>query len=679
MSSNSPLAGRRLFHNGFTLVELLGVITIIGILVTIAFFVEKAHAEYPIRAVPFRDVKITDEFWAPRIETNRKVSIPHCIEMCRQSGRVGNLDKAAHRAKGPFQGVPWGDSDIYKVIEGASYSLAVKPDASLERHVDDLIARIAAAQEGDGYLHTARSVNPEQPHALCGKDRWSHKHSHELFNAGHLYEAAVAHSMATGKHSLMEVAVKNADLMCRVFGPGKKYQMNHPEIELALVQLSRKTGDPKYLALAKFFFDERGRPGSHQLTGPGGQDHKPLIEQHEAEGHAVAGIYTYIGMLDVAAHTDAPGFVRAVDRIWDNMTTKKLYTTGAAGARSEGFAANHDLPNREAKCETCAAMAAILWSHRLFLMHADAKYIDVLERALYNGALASVSLDGKLFFYANPLEHDGKTPFNMGRQGRQPWLYSACCPAFVVRFFPRIGDFVYATRDDNLYVNLFVAGNSKASVEGNQVQLKQETKYPWQGTVKIGVEPQQEREWTLCVRVPCWASGQPVPGDLYRYIKSKVEPITISVNGKSLPVETDKGFVKIHRRWKKGDMVELNLPMPIRRVLSHEAVKANAGRVALERGPIVYCVESTDNDGHALDLSLSDSATLSSEHRAELLGGVTVIRGSAVVTIAKQNGTSKTTPIEFTAIPYYSWANRGASKMSVWLPRHDTTNSTKVD
>jgi uncharacterized protein len=621
------------------------------------------------RSVPAQNVQLADQFWAPRIEVNRTVSIPHCFKMCQETGRIDNFARAAGRIPGPVSATAtWCDSDVYKVIEGASYSLRLHPDPELEKYLADLIVKIAAAQQEDGYIYTPRTGSPEQWNEMCGKARWSHKNSHELFNMGHLYEAAVAYYEATGRRELLNVARKNADLLCRTFGPGGTFFMTHPEIELALVRLYLATNDAKYLNLAKGFLADRGRGHGRVLLGVEGLDHKPLEEQDEPAGHAVCATFTYTGMTDFALLGDAR-YVKALDRIWESIVARKLYLTGGTGARGEGFTEDYDLPNKEAKCETCAALAAILWNHRLFLLHRDAKYIDLLERTLYNVAPCTVSLGGDRFFYANPLLHDGREPVNMGSVNREPWFWSACCPAFVVRFFPLIGGFVYVTRADDLYVNLFIAGRARIQMDAGSVEVHQETRYPWDGAVKLTLYPKQSGEFTVRLRIPCWAQGRPVPSDLYGYLGTSVPPATLKVNGRPEPLKMEKGFAWIRRAWTEGDTLECELPMPIRRVVSCAAVKENVGRVAMERGPVVYCVEGRDHDGQVLNLALPDDAQLRTEHRADFLGGVTVLRGRALVASRGPDGSITGKPRDLTAIPYCVWANRGVGQMQVWLPR----------
>jgi DUF1680 family protein len=643
--------------------------------------------DYPIQPVPFTQVHVEDEFWSPRLETNRRVTIPYALKMCEQTGRIDNFTFAGQRNQakrggtsadglGKFRGYFFNDSDVYKVIEGASYSLATQPDPKLDACVDDLIAKIAAAQEEDGYLYTARTLCGPDYMPPGGKERWSDiGGGHELYNVGHLYEAAVAHHQATGKRSLLDVAVKNADLVCRVFGPGRNtHPSGHPEVEIGLCKLYRETRDAKYLALARFLLDARGHAEGHDLYGEYAQDHKPVIEQTEAVGHAVRAGYLYCGMADVAALDGDEAYVKAIDRLWDDVVTRKLYITGGIGARGggEAFGAAYELPNRTAYAETCAAVANILWNQRMFLLHGDAKYVDVLERVLYNGFLAGASLEGDRFFYVNPLESTGGVV-------RQPWFDCACCPSNVLRFVPSVPGYVYAGRltpvGEDVYVNLFIGGRAMVPLSKGEVQLRQETRYPWEGTVKITVDPSDSgADFAINVRIPGWARGQAVPGGLYHDLSLDSSRPSVALNGRPLNIELqklDKGFVRIQRHWSTGDVVELGLPMPVRRVVADERVKDDAGRVALERGPIVFCAEGVDQKDHrVLDLVLADETPLKAEYRKDLLRGVVTLAGEARPVARNADGKPEAGAAQpFTAVPYYAWTHRGAGQMAVWPAR----------
>lgn len=619
-----------------------------------------------LEAVPFTDVVIADKFWALRIETNRKVTIPYAFKKCEETGRISNFAKAGGLMEGKHEGIYFNDSDVYKVIEGAAYSLKSHPDAELEKYVDGVIDKIAAAQWEDGYLYTFYSLPQRQP-----EKRWSNvRKMHELYCAGHFFEAAVAYYQATGKDKILNAAVKLADYIDSVFGPNRKRDVpGHEEIEIGLVKLYRQTGDDKYLKLAKFFLDERGHARGRELYGPYSQDHKPIVEQGEAVGHAVRATYMYSGIADVAALTGDADYIKAIERIWENVVSKKLYLTGGIGARRKGesFGDNYELPNKTAYCETCAAIANAMWNHRLFLLHGDAKYIDVLERVIYNGFLSGVSLSGDKFFYQNPLASDGK------RQ-RSPWFGCSCCPTNVVRFIPSVGGYVYAKSGDTLYVNLFITGGGTFKLKNNTVKLRQLTRYPWEGDIKIIIEPKRPAEFAIYVRIPGWARNQPVPSDLYRYMKKSDEKVTLKVNGEPVAPDMEKGFARIRRKWKKGDVIELNLPMPIRCVFCKKKVKENLGKVALERGPIVYCVEEVDNGPNVRRLVLSADVQLKAEYRKGLLGGVCVISGKVLSVQSSTDGKVPTMDrVNLVAIPYYAWSHRGEGEMAVWLARNFVT------
>ncbi len=648
--------------------------SVIGIMllsVVSAFAADGAH-DYPINPVPFTAVKIKDGFWAPRMETNRTVTIPYDFKKCEETSRIDNFAVAGGLQQGEHVGIFFNDSDVFKVMEGAAFSLSLHPDSRLDAYLDDLIYKVAAAQEDDGYLYTVRTINPEKVTKSSGKERWSNvKDGHELYNVGHMYEAAAAHYMATGKCTLLDVAIKNADLIDSVFGPGKKHDApGHEEIEIGLAKLYRVTGDDKYLKLAKFFLDQRGNEKDREIYGAYCQDHELVVDQKEAVGHAVRAGYLYSGMADVAALTGDPGYIKAIDRIWENVVNKKIYLTGAIGARHQGeaFGDNYELPNKTAYNETCASIANAMWNHRLFLLHGDAQYIDVLERILYNGFLSGVSLDGDAFFYPNPLECDGEYKFNQGDLLRKPWFGCSCCPSNVVRFMPSIPGYVYAWRDDSIYVNLYTSASGAIEIKGNVVNLTQKTDYPWDGLINITVDPQVSGELTICLRIPGWARNQPMPGDLYRYADDIDSDITLTVNGRLVPIELDKGYVSIKRQWSEGDLIKLDIPMPIRRVLCRDEVKDNVGKVAIERGPIVYCAEGIDNGGQVFDLSLPDNAELNARFYPYLLDGVTAIKGQAIATY-QQDGQSVEKKQPIMLIPYYAWAHRGAGQMRVWLPR----------
>lgn len=620
--------------------------------------------DYPIKNVALTEVSFEDNFWKRRLETNHDVTIPANFKKCEETGRVDNFLKAAKKMAGPHTGLFFNDTDVFKTMEGAAYQLHRQPDEKLDAYLDKLIQIIADAQEEDGYLYTARTVDPSAVKAEReGLTRWSNlRINHELYNLGHMYEAAVAHYQATEKKNFLNIALRSANLVDSVFGPDKKHDVpGHQEIEMGLVKLYRVTGEERYLKLAKFFLDERGHHNGRteyrsveDVIGYA-QDHLPVTQQKEAVGHSVRAVYMYAGMADVAALTGDKDYIKALDALWKNVVSKKMYLTGGLGAKHHGeaFGKNYELPNASAYNETCAAIAGIFWYQRMFMLHGDSKYIDVLERTLYNGFLSGISLSGNTYFYANPLASDGKWPFNVKVGAtRSPWFECSCCPPNIARLLAALPGYVYATKGDALYVNLFVADSGQAEVAGTKIDLQQESNYPWDGNIKITINPEKAKTFTLAVRIPGWTQNRPVPSDLYSYLEPSDEKVTLKVNGEALELKPRKGYARIKRKWKKGDTVELSFPMPIHRVLSHKKVKDNAGRVAVERGPLVYCAEAIDNGGHALDLSLTDKVALSTHQEKDLLGGVTVIKGGGL-----------------TLIPYYAWSHRGEGEMAVWLKR----------
>lgn len=617
----------------------------------------------PIQEVSFTRVHLEDGFWLPRIETNRTVSIPSAFRECEKNGRFDNFAIAGGLKKGEHRGdFSFDDTDPYKVIEGASYSLAVKYDKALDAYLDSVISLIAAAQEPDGYLTTCVTNRCYRLSGWWGKQRWEKINSHELYNSGHLYEAAVAHYQATGKRTLLDVAIRNADLVCQVFGPGEGQihrPSGHPIIEMALAKLYKVTGNEKYLQTARYFVEETGRgTDGHQLSEYS-QDHKPILQQDEIVGHAVRAGYLYSGVADVAALTHDTAYFNALCRIWDNMAGKKLYITGGIGSRAqgEGFGPDYELNNQTAYCETCASIANVFWNYRMFLATGNAKYADVLERALYNGVISGVSLSGDKFFYDNPLE-------SMGQHERQRWFGCACCPGNITRFMASVPLYMYATQANDIYVNLYIQSKARLTTEANQVTLEQTTAYPWEGKVTLIVTPETEQEFALRLRIPGWAQDSPVPTDLYAFT-GKAGAYSLSVNGKKVHARLYDGYATIHRRWKAGDVVEVDLPMDVRRVKANDKVEDDRGKLAIERGPIVFCLEGKDQpDGHVFNKFIPDGTPMTASYDADLLNGVVVLTGTAKE--VEKDGTVK--DVAFKAIPYSTWNNRGADQMAVWIP-----------
>jgi DUF1680 family protein len=637
------------------------------ILVSALMFGAKAQVihDYPYQPVVFTQVNLTDDFWMPRLETNKNVTIPFAFDKCEQTDRVKNFELAAKVLKGESKSeqfltiYPFDDSDIYKIIEGASYSLHTHYDARLDRYIDSLLLIVKSAQEPDGYLYTFRTMNPPKPHEWSGTERWVNdrlKVSHELYNMGHFYEAAVAHYQATGKRTMLDMAIKNADLVYQTIGYDKlRVVPGHEVIEMGLAKLYRVTGDKKYLELADYFVNDRGRilPKGELYN----QDAKPILEENEATGHAVRAGYFYAGVADVAALTGNKDYIAAIDRIWDNVVNKKFYITGGIGAKHEGeaFGNNYELPNLTAYNETCAAIANVFWNYRMFMLHGEAKYIDVMERSLYNNVVSGIGLDGKTFFYPNPLQCDMKYKFNSGGSlQRQPWFDCSCCPSNDVRIIASLPGYVYAVKDNSIFANLFIKGNAGIQLKDKKIKLTQETNYPWEGKVVFTVNPETKGDFSLNIRIPGWAVNQVLPGDLYAFADENNEKPLIKINGKKSDYKTENGYAILNRTWNQGDKVELVLPMPVRKVVANKNVKDDFGKVCFVRGPITYCAEEKDNAGDPSRIEIPANSKFDVQFRNDFLGGVSVV---------KTNGINS----DLVLVPYGVWNNRGANLMSVWF------------
>lgn len=630
---------------------------------------------YPIDPVPFTSVKVTDSFWGQRLQASREVTIPLAFSKCEETGRYESFIKAAHPSDTyKVEGFSFDDTDVYKTIEGASYSLQTYPDKKLQKYIDSILVIVAGAQEPDGYLYTARTMNPKHPHNWAGKERWVavENLSHEFYNLGHMVEGAVAHYQATGKRNFLDIAIKYADCVCREIGNGpeqKKYVPGHQIAEMALVKLYMVTGDKKYLDQAKFFLDTRGYTSRKDAYG---QAHKPVVEQDEAVGHAVRAVYMYSGMADVAAITGDSSYIKAIDKIWDNIVSKKIYITGGIGARhaGEAFGNNYELPNLSAYCETCAAIGNVYMNYRLFLLHGDAKYFDVLERTLYNGLISGVSLDGGSFFYPNPLSSSGK-------YSRKPWFGCACCPSNVSRFIPSLPGYVYAVKDDQVYVNLFLSNKAELKVDKKKIILEQETDYPWKGDIRLKIA-QGNQNFTMKLRIPGWVRGNVLPGDLYAYADNQKPVYRVSVNGQTVESDVNNGYLSIARKWKKGDVVEVHFDMLPRIVKANPKVEADRGRVAVERGPIVYCAEWPDNRFNVHSVLLNQHPQFKVTEKPELLYGINQLTTDAQALSYDMAGKLVAKDVELTLIPYYAWAHRGEGDMEVWLPIDVSATSTQL-
>lgn len=625
---------------------------------------QNVHQQY--QNVNFSKVQINDGFWKPKIEKVSLVTIPVCIDQTEvKTPRIQNFEILAGKKKGRFKGLFYDDSDVFKALEAISYSLKNHPDAALEKKADDWIDLIAQSQQPDGYINTYYSLQfPEK--------RWTDMSMHEDYNGGHLIEAAVAYYDATGKRKLLDVAIRFADHFNSLFGPGKRdWVTGHQELELALVKLYKTTKDPKYLKLADWLLSERGHQKAVGYTWTDwkdtayAQDLKPVKDQKEITGHAVRAMYMYTGAADVAALTGDEGYMHAMKEVWEDVVYRNMYITGGIGSSggNEGFSVDYDLPNENAYCETCASVGMVLWNQRMGMLTGESKYVDVLEKSLYNGALDGISLAGDKFFYGNTLA-------SMGRQARRDWFGTACCPANIARLIESLGNYIYGSDGNDLWVNLFVGSNTSVEIDGKQIPVAVKTNYPWDGQVGIELSPKQKIKFGLRVRIPGWVNGEAVPGGLYNFADASKSDVVIMVNGKKTGYTMEKGYAVINREWSSGDKITIDLPMGIKRVYSRAEVKANVERVALQRGPMIYCVEGTDNAGKAVNIVLPKNSPLTTATQTVLSEPVVAIQGDAtVLTISADGDDVKSEKKKITAIPYYTWNNRGAGQMLVWLPQ----------
>ncbi|MEW6196376.1 MAG: beta-L-arabinofuranosidase domain-containing protein [Bacteroidota bacterium] len=631
--------------------------------------------DYAIRPVQLKHVNVDKGFWYDRIATNRSVTIPYVFQKLDETGRINNLLFAAGINDGEFcTAYAFDDSDVYKAMEAVCYSLVTFPDKAFESKLDSLISVIEKAQEEDGYLYSARRVPSEKVKKMIGPERWSNlQWSHELYNLGHLYEAAAAHYQATGKKTLLNVAIKSAELIEKTFGPGKlQIPPGHQEIEIGLVKLYKVTGEEKYLKLAKFFLDIRGRGkelNGRDSWGEYAQDHKPVIEQDEAVGHAVRASYMFSAMADAVAFTGDENYRNALNKLWENVVSKKIYITGGIGAKGSGeaFGDEYELPNMSAYNETCSSIANMLWNYRMFLLYGESKYIDVFERTLYNGFLSGIGMDGKSFFYPNPLQ-------SYGTHVRSPWFTCACCPPNIARFIASFPSFIYAVKDENVFINLFASNSAAIDVNGKTVRINQETDYPWGGEIKITVNPEADgNKFKLNLRIPGWAKGKPIESDLYSYVNEFKGEVKILINGNINDYTMQNGYAVIERDWNRNDEVSLILPMQINRIIANGRVESDKNKVALEYGPVVYCAEWPDSkDGYVRNLLLTDESELKQEYKADLLNGINVIKGKIFgCKVSEDEKTIIQEEQDFNAIPYYAWAHRGAGEMNVWLGRNE--------
>ncbi len=621
------------------------------------FCASSCFAAYPVRWPAATDVRFTDGFWFDRFETNRTVTLRAALAKCEETGRLDNFRNAALARAGVahagFKGMWFNDAVVYKTVEGVSRVIATSPDETISAVLDSWIAAIAAAQETDGYLCTARTLGHKEG---IGPKRWSAvRSSHELFMAGHLFEAAAAHFEATGKRSLLDVACRFADLLVRTFGEGEgrvRDVPGHSEVEVGLAALARVTGRGEYAELARLFVEWHGDlTGRRELYGEYAQDHLPFLEQKEAVGHAVRAAYLYAAAVDVAAECGDERYAETARRLWSDVVLHKLHLTGGIGARhaGEAFGARDELPNESAYLETCAAIGWMMFNERMFRLERDAKYLDLVERTIFNGMVSGVSLGGDEFFYPNPLA-------SKGGYGRSAWFNVSCCPVNVLRFIPQLPQWLYAEAKGTLFWNFFASSEGTVNVDGSGVRLVQRTDYPFSGRMELAIEPSSgEQEFELKVRIPGWARGEPVPGDLYAYDDAFRGEVVLSVNGERADAGTKNGFASIRRVWRKGDNVVLELPMTVRRVRAADRVAADRGRSAVERGPVVWCAEGADNGGRVFDAVLPEDASFE-DAKVEMRGiGITALRAS--------NG--------LVLIPYCDWAHRGKGEMQTWFKTAD--------
>lgn len=619
---------------------------------------EQQKTGYQIEPVDIQNVKVTDDFWLPIIKRVQEKTIEYAIAKCKEEGRLDNFLIAGGEMEGEVKGkMPFDDTDVYKIIEGASNSLISAPNKELEIVLDSLVSIIKVGQEKDGYLTTWRTINPAKPPALWVKTekgvRWDGLFmSHELYNAGHLYEAAAVHYKATGKRNFLDIALKNADLMVNTFGEGEhkiSAVPGHQIIETGLIKLYQITGKNEYINLAKYFLDNRGNPKNHKLFGPYSQDHIPVVYQDEVVGHSVRAVYMYAAMTDIAAIQNDSLYQAAVNKLWDNMVSKKMYITGGIGAKHDGeqFGSNFELPNLTAYNETCAAIGDVYWNHRLHNLYGDVKYFDVIERTLYNGLISGLSLDGTNFFYPNALESDGVYKSNRGSCTRQAWFDCSCCPTNVIRFVPSIPGLIYSKGNNAVYVNLYASSHANIDLSGKVVKVTQETSYPWNGKIQMSVE--SDGEITMKFRVPGWSRNEVLPSNLYSYTETSKSQPTLSINGEKIATSIKDGYFSITRNWNVNDKIEIYFPMEVRTVKANEKVEEDRGKLSLEYGPIVYAVEEVDNPKFdKISVSPNDKFTVQKE---DILEGINTISNEILK-----------------AIPYYTWSNRGVNKMKVWLP-----------
>ena len=642
-------------------------ITIVGIISVNGF---SQTSLQKIEPVNFADVNITDEFWKPKIDKVATKTLSACIYQTEvATPRIKNFERVAAKKVEQHQGIFYDDSDVFKALEAMAYSLKTHPSAEMEKKCDEWIDKIAAAQQPDGYLNTWYTLKGLQ-------DRYTDMSMHEDYNAGHMIEAGVAYFNATGKRKLLDVCIKWADHFDALFGPGKSHWVTgHQELELALVKLYKVTKNEKYLKLADWLLSERGKKLAKGYTWTDwkdtayAQDVLPVKQQTQITGHAVRAMYMYTGAADVAAQTGDADYMKAMRTVWEDVVYRNMYITGGIGSAgsNEGFSVDYDLPNEQAYCETCASVGMVFWNQRMNSLTGNAEYIDVLERSLYNGALDGLSLSGDRFFYGNPLA-------SRGQHQRREWFGTACCPANIARLVASLGNYIYAKSDDAIYVNLFVGSNTTISLKSGNVGVKMETNYPWEGKMKLMIDPVKKGRFKIFVRMPSWYADKIVPGNLY--VRDGNDPAVIDhpvylidINGKQINAKAENGYFIIDREWAKGDMLEVKFSMEVKRIKSKPELKQDNNRIALQRGPIVYCIEGADNNGKAWNVIIPENTKFETIDYKVLDESVKALTAEVpVVTVGEDGLSLKTEKKKIIAIPYYTWANRGKNEMQVWLP-----------
>ncbi len=633
------------------------------------FIIVTVNAQSPLlnfEAVNFSQVNITDQFWKPKIEKVATTTLEACVYQTETvTPRIKNFEKVARGKGEKHEGIFYDDSDVFKALEAIAYSLKNHPDMALEKKADEWIEKIAAAQQPDGYLNTYYTLHTEL-------ERYSDMSMHEDYNAGHMIEAAVAYFDATGKRKFLDVVIRWANHFNGLFGPGKRnWVTGHQELELALVKLFNNNKDEKYLKLANWLLDQRGHKLAKGYTWTDwkdtayAQDLLPIKEQTQITGHAVRAMYMYTGVADVAAITGDTEYVNAMRTVWEDVVFRNMYITGGIGSsgNNEGFSKDYDLPNEKAYCETCASVGMVFWNQRMNALTGESVYYDVLEKSLYNGALSGLSLSGDRFFYGNPLA-------STGQHARREWFGTACCPANITRLVASLGNYIYAKSEKGLWVNLFVGSNTSIPVGKDVLNIEMKTGYPWKGDVELMLLPSKSINYDLHIRIPGWAQSKAVPGDLYHFQNPSNSAVVILFNGKPVEYNMEKGYAVISKKWEKGDKVTIQFPMEIRKVVAKDDLKFDNGRIALQRGPIIYCVEGADNYDEAWNIIIPENASFVSIQKKILSENVVAIQTSVPVVNISSDRLSATTEIRtVTAIPYYTWANRGKNSMQVWLPQ----------